>query len=151
MHIVILVYSILSSLTSKFSMSLSDCDVLLVSGNYISYSGYVAPMDDTLRLFKMTQSLQALRKYDRCLRLQFITPLSTYKMIFQPNVQHWNSFGWCIAVCEENAYVDGWCPWCHGRILGWNSVSPFVPTSSSDMGNSCTILPRNGGLATHHS
>ena len=85
MNIVILVYSILSSLTFTFSMSLSDCDVLLVSGNYISYSGYVTPMDDTLRVFKMNESLQTLQEYDKCLRLQFIMPLSTYKMIFPQN------------------------------------------------------------------
>ena len=103
MHIVILVYSILSSLTLIFAMSLSDCDVLLVSGNYISYSGYVVPMDDTLRVFKMTQSLQALQKYDRCLRLQFITPLSTYRMIFPHNTP--------IKIAEYNGEL-GMCRFC---------------------------------------
>ena len=84
MHIEILVYSILSCLTFTFSMSLSDCDVQLVSGKYISYSGYVTPMDGTLRVFQMNQSLQALQEYDECLRLQILTPLSTYmyKIIF---------------------------------------------------------------------
>ena len=86
MHIMIFIYSIFESLTCTFafSLSLSDCDVLLVSGNYISYSGYVTASDDTLRVFQMNRSLQTLLEYDRCLRLQFIMPSSVYKMIF-PN------------------------------------------------------------------
>ena len=86
MHIMIFMYSIFESLTCafEFSLSLSDCDVLLVSGNYISYSGHVTANDDTLRVFQMTHSLQTLLEYDRCLRLQFIDPSSEYKMIF-PN------------------------------------------------------------------
>ena len=82
MQIVILLYSISSSLTFTFSMSLSDCDVLLVSGNYISYSGYVTPVGDLPGIFKMNQSLQALLEYDRCLRLQFMRPMSAYSMLF---------------------------------------------------------------------
>ena len=85
MHIVVFVYSILASLSFTFSVSPSDCDILLVSGNYVSYSGYVTPINDTSRVFMMKQSSQALHKYDSCLRLQFITPLSRYKMIFPHN------------------------------------------------------------------
>ena len=107
-HIVVFVYSILSHLTFTFSMSLSDCDVLLVSGKYITYSDNIVPMDDTLRVFEINKSLHDFQKYDKRLRLQFITPVSTYRIIFPHSIPvQIVKYNGQLGLCEDCSFP---CP-----------------------------------------
>ena len=54
-YVAIFVYSVYASLSLKFSMSKADCNILLVSNNYISYSGYITSVDGTPYVLYMSQ------------------------------------------------------------------------------------------------
>ena len=73
MHVAVFVYSIFASLSLQFSMSTTNCNVLLVSNDYISFSGYMTPADDNKRAFKIIYM-----DSDDCFQVQFIS--SPYKI-----------------------------------------------------------------------
>ena len=84
MHIAIFVYSDFASLSLKFSMFKTKCDMLLVSNNYTTYSGYVTSVDDTPHAFYVSQPSMDLPEYDRCFQLQFFDIKDKVMIIF-PN------------------------------------------------------------------
>ena len=75
MHVAVFVYYVFASLTLQFSMSTTNCNVFLVSNDYISYSGYVTPLDDTQRVFKIHPHSPDHPAYMECFQLQFIPSL----------------------------------------------------------------------------
>ena len=87
MHVAIFVYSEFASLSLKFSMFKTNCDILLVSKNYITYSGYVTSVDDTPRAFYVSQSSNDLPEYDRCFQFHFFEIEDKIVVIFPPNTQ----------------------------------------------------------------
>ena len=76
MHVAVFVYSVFASLFFQFSMSTMSCNALLVSNDYISYSGYIAPLDNTLRAFKITKM-----NSDECFQFMFISSVYTLNII----------------------------------------------------------------------
>ena len=65
-------YSCFTSIALRFSISTANCNTLLVSDNYIAYSGYITPANDIGNVFSISQSSQAVPEYDACYKLQFI-------------------------------------------------------------------------------
>ena len=82
MHVLIFVYSAFASLTLTFSVSTTNCTILLAIKNYISYSGYVAPTDHTLHDFQISQPLGTSFEHDGCFRFQFIAFLDIFRVRF---------------------------------------------------------------------
>ena len=71
-HVAIFVYSDFASLSLKFSMSKTSCNMLLVSNIYVSYSGYITPVNDTTHVFYVNKPSKDLPAYDNCYQLQFL-------------------------------------------------------------------------------
>ena len=80
MHVAIFVYSDFASLSLKFSMSKTNCNILLASKMYISYSGYITPVDDTTHVFHMNQPSKGFLEYDDCFQFQYLAFL--YEIAF---------------------------------------------------------------------
>ena len=73
--VAIFVYSYFASLSLKFSMASTNCNVLLVTKDFISYSGYITPMDDTPYAFHVNRPSKGFSKCKRCtscFRFQFL-------------------------------------------------------------------------------
>ena len=71
-HVAIFVYSDFASLALKFSMSKTSCNILLVSNTYVSYSGYITPVNDTTNVFYVNRPSKDLPAYGSCYQLQFL-------------------------------------------------------------------------------
>ena len=85
MHVSVFAYTLLASITLRFSISTKKCSTLLVSDNHISYSGYITPVPGKWNEFHINQSSQALLEYNVCYKFQFIyiqIPEYTFKFIF---------------------------------------------------------------------
>ena len=85
MYISVFVYSVLASVIIRFTMSDTHCNVLLVSGNHVSYSGYIKPVNGDWHVFKINQLLKTLIEYNVCYRFLFvydIPPQYTFKILF---------------------------------------------------------------------
>ena len=79
LHLAVFVYSVFASLSHQFSMSTTNCNVLLVSKHYMSYSGHMTPMDNIRRTFKINYM-----DFDECFQLQFISSLHKVNIILPP-------------------------------------------------------------------
>ena len=86
-YVAIFVYSVYASLSLKFSMSKADCNILLVSNNYISYSGYITSVDGTPYVLYVSQPSKDLSKYDNCFQFQFFGLEYEIMIIFRANTQ----------------------------------------------------------------
>ena len=97
MHVAVFVYSVFASIFFQFSMSTMNCNVLFVSNGYIFSSGYIAPVDTTLRAFKINymdsdecfQLLFTSSEYTVNITLPHYTPalLEIYKRMHYHNVE----------------------------------------------------------------
>ena len=106
MHVLIFVYSTFASLTFTFSVSTLNCSILLAFKNYISYSGYVAPMDHTLHDFQITQILGTSSEYDGCFHFQFIKTSDIFRVRFPAvTAVQVTMFGCWIIPCYCNEYI----------------------------------------------
>ena len=76
MHVAIFVYSVFASLSFHFTMSTTDCNALIVSNDWISYSGHITPVDNTLRAFRINKM-----DSDECFQLLFISSLHKVTII----------------------------------------------------------------------
>ena len=87
MHVAIFVYSYFASLSLTFSMFKTHCDILLVSKNYITHSGYITSVHGIPRAFYVSQSSKDLTEYDRCFQFQFFEIEDEIIIIFPENTQ----------------------------------------------------------------
>ena len=71
MHVAVCVYSVFASLNPQFLMSTTNCNILLVSNDYMSYLGYIKPMDNSQHAFKINYM-----DSDECFQLQFTSSLN---------------------------------------------------------------------------
>ena len=87
MHVAVFVYSVFASLTLNFSISTTKCNTLLISNNYVSYSGLITPLGGTMGFaeFYVNQNSTALSESSECFRFQFIRSPSTFNIIFSHN------------------------------------------------------------------
>ena len=87
MQVAIFVYSDFASLSLKFSMSKTNCNILLASKTYISYSGYILPVEDTTHVFHVNQPSQDFSEYDDCFQFQFLAFEFEITIKFPQNTQ----------------------------------------------------------------
>ena len=87
MHVAIFVYLDFASLSLKFSMSKTNCNILLASKMYISYSGYITPVDDTTHVFHINQPSKGFLEYDDCFQFQFLAFVYKIAIKFPQNTQ----------------------------------------------------------------
>ena len=87
MHVAIFVYSDFASLSLKFSMSKTNCNILLVCHNYVFYSGYITPADDIPHVFYVKKPSKDLPEYGNCFQFQFVGLAYEIIIIFPKNTQ----------------------------------------------------------------